>query len=125
MFQSPYLHINLALSLIRGPNVNDWIQAQIEELCRRLAPGGGFTQDQEALWTNFRNTFTAAFTNMTERQQAVTALYNLKMKGDDLDTYVARFHALARKAGYPLDNPGTMDNFIRGLKKGLLTAILT
>jgi hypothetical protein len=66
MFQSLYLCINLALLLIRGPNVNDWVQAQIEELCRRLAPGGDFTQDQEALWTDFRNTFTAAFTNTTE-----------------------------------------------------------
>ena len=65
------------------------------------------------------------FTNTTERQWAVTALHNLKMKGDDLDTYVAQFHALARKAGHPLDNPGTMDNFARGLKKGLRMAILT
>jgi hypothetical protein len=47
------------------------------------------------------------------------------MKGDDLNTYVARFRALARKVGHPLDNPGTMDNFSRGLKKGLLMAILT
>ena len=125
MFQSPYLHVNLALSLIRGPNVDDWIQAQIEELRRRLSPVGGFTRDQEILWTDFRNTFTTAFTNTTERQRAVTALHDLKMKGDDLDTYVSRFHALARKAGHPLDNPGTMDNFARGLKKGLLTAILT
>ena len=47
------------------------------------------------------------------------------MEGDDLDTYVAQFHTLARNAGHPLDNPGTMDNFARGLKKGLLMAILT
>jgi hypothetical protein len=125
MFQSPYLCINLALLLIRGPNVDDWVKAQIEELHRRLALGGGFTWDQEALWTDFRNTLTTAFTNMTERQQAVTALHDLKMKGDDLDTYVAWFHALARKAGHPLDNLSTMDNFARGLKKGLLMAILT
>jgi hypothetical protein len=118
MFHSSYLHINLALSLIRGPNVDDWVQAQIEELCRRLAPGGGFTWDQEALWTDFRNTFTVAFTNTTERLWAVTALHDLKMKGDDLDTYVAWFCALGRKAGHSLDNPGTMDNFARGLKKG-------
>ena len=125
MFQSPYLRVNLALSLIRGLNVDDWVQAQIEELHRRLSPAGGFTRDQEILWTDFRNTFTTAFTNTTERQWAVTALHDLKMKGDDLDTYVARFRALARKAGHPLDNPGTMDNFARGLKKGLLMAILT
>ena len=25
MFQSSYLHINLALSLIRGPNVDNWV----------------------------------------------------------------------------------------------------
>ena len=125
MFQSPYLRVNLALSLIRGLNVDDWVQAQIEELHRRLSPAGGFTRDQEILWTDFRNTFTTAFTNTTERQRAVTALHDLKMKGDNLDTYVARFRTLARKAGHPLDNPGTMDNFARGLKKGLLTAILT
>ena len=125
MFQSPYLHVNLALLLIRGPNVDDWVQAQIEEFHRTLSPAGGYTRDQEILWNDFRNTFTTAFTNTTERQRAVTALHDLKMKGDDLDTYVAQFHALARKTGHPLDNPGTMDNFARGLKKGLLMAILT
>ena len=67
MFQSPYLRVNLALSLVRGPNVDDWVQAQIEELHRRLSPAEGFTRDQEILWTDFRNTFTTAFTNTTER----------------------------------------------------------
>jgi hypothetical protein len=47
------------------------------------------------------------------------------MKGDDLDSYIAQFRGLARKAGYQLDQPGTMDLFARGLKRPLLTAILT
>jgi len=68
---------------------------------------------------------TAAFTNTTKRQHTITALHGLKMKGDDLNTYVTQFRVLARKVGHLLDHPGTMDNFARGLKGGLLTAILT
>jgi hypothetical protein len=47
------------------------------------------------------------------------------MKGDDLDSYITQFRGLLRKAGYQLDQPGTMDLFTRGLKQPLLTAILT
>ena len=112
MFQSPYLHVNLALSLIRGENINDWVQHQLDKLRTKLAPGGEYQCDQEILWMEFRNTLTAAFTNTTERQHVITALHGLKMKGDDLDTYIAQFRALARKAGNPLDHPGTMDNFV-------------
>jgi hypothetical protein len=125
MFTSPYLRVNLALSMVRGPIVDDWVQQQVDELRRKVAAGGGYLRTNEALWTEFRTAFTNAFTNTTEKQRSVTALHNLRMKGDDLDSYIAQFQGLARKAGYPLDQAGTKDLFARGLKRPLLTAILT
>jgi hypothetical protein len=125
MFTSPYLRVNLALSMIRGPIVDDWVQQQVDELRRKVAARGGYLRTSEALWTEFRTAYTNAFTNTTEKQRSVTALHNLRMKGDDLDSYIAQFRGLARKAGYPLDQAGTTDLFARGLKRPLLTAILT
>jgi hypothetical protein len=125
MFQTPFLRVNFALSLIRGDIVNDWVQQQLDELRAKVAPGGGYQRDQEILWTEFRTALTSGFTNTTEKQQAVTSLRELKMKGDDLDAYVAQFRGLVRKAGYQLDQPGTMDLFARGLKRQVLSSILT
>jgi hypothetical protein len=42
MFTSPYLRVNLALSMIRGPIVDDWVQQQVDELHRKVAAGGGY-----------------------------------------------------------------------------------
>jgi hypothetical protein len=102
--------------MIRGPIVDDWVQQQVDELRRKVAAGGGYLRTNEALWTEFRTAFTNAFTNTTEKQRSVTALHNLRMKGDNLDSYIAQFQGLARKAGYPLDQAGTKDLFARGLK---------
>jgi hypothetical protein len=125
MFTSPYLRVNLALSMIRGPIVDDWVQQQVDDLHRNVAAGGGYLRTNEALWTEFRTAYTNAFTNTTEKQRSVTALHLLRMKGDDLDSFIAQFRGLARKAGYELDHAGTTDIFARGLKRPLLTAILT
>jgi hypothetical protein len=40
MFTSPYLRVNLALSMIRGPIVDDWVQQQVDNLCRKVTAGG-------------------------------------------------------------------------------------
>ena len=111
--------------MIRGPIVDDWVQQQVDDLRRKVAAGGGYLRTNEALWTEFRTAYTNAFTNTTEKQRSVTALHLLRMKGDDLDSYIAQFRGLARKAGYELDHAGTTDIFARGLKRPLLTAILT
>ncbi len=37
------------------------------------------------------------------------------MKGDDLDTFIAQFQQVARKAGYDLDREATLDIFQRAL----------
>jgi hypothetical protein len=125
MFTCPYLRVNLALSMIHRPIVDNWVQQQVDELCHKVTTGGGYLRTNEALWTKFRTAYTNALTNTTEKQQYITALHALKMNRDDLDAYIAQFQGLARKAGYQLDQPGTMDLFARGLKQPLLTAILT
>jgi hypothetical protein len=55
---------------------------------------------------------------------AHSALQQLTMKGDNLDSYVATFKHLAKRAGYDLTNLGTVHLFAYGLKKGLRSAIM-
>ena len=46
-----------------------------------------------------------------KKQQALTAIQQLVMKGDDLDTYIATFEHLAQEAGYALDAARTVNMF--------------
>ena len=45
------------------------------------------------------------------------------MKDGDIDTYVANFEQLARKAGYCLDTPQTIDIFTDGLPQELYAKV--
>ena len=47
------------------------------------------------------------------------------MKGDRLDDYIARFKHLATEAGFPLDDPGTLEIFVSKFPIHLLTMILS
>ena len=54
----------------------------------------------EVLWNNFEAKFHALFMDTTERQDAFTALQNLQMKGDDVNTYISTFEHLQEKVGW-------------------------
>ena len=45
------------------------------------------------------------------------------MKDGDIDTYVANFEQLARKAGYRLDTPQTINIFTDGLPQELYAKV--
>ncbi len=50
-----------------------------------------------------------------EKQKAQHNVQELKMKGDDLDGFIAQFATTAKKAGYDLDGKATLDVFQRAL----------
>ena len=113
----PYYHIIQHLSLIKGPLVNDWKEDQIADL------GGKTTwaqdpigQDQKILWTDYLTTFDNMFTDTTKKQTAQSQLKHLRMKDEDLDTYVAKFRHLARDARYDLAALRTANLFALGLR---------
>ncbi len=121
----PYYRTATALSLIKGPLINDWVFDQIQILQNRhhrtVDPVG---KDQDKHWNEFIAAFDAAFLDSTKAQQAHVALQQLNMRGNDLDSYTATFKHLAKVAGYNLTNLGTVHLFAMGLKAGLRNAIL-
>jgi hypothetical protein len=78
----------------------------------------------EVLWTEFETDFQRAYTNSTEQLDMYQSIKHLRMNGKDLDTYVAMFKTLARKANYDLDAIGTLDIFQEGLPRHLWEKII-
>ena len=48
--------------------------------------------------------FIAAYTDIAKAQNAGNALDQLRMKGNDLDTYTTTFRHLVEEAGYDITN---------------------
>jgi Retrotransposon gag protein len=114
-----------ALSLIKGPMVNDWAADQVQILRDRVNhPTNPVGQDQEVYWIEFEQAFDSTFTNTTKQQNAHNTLRQLCMQGNNLDNYIATFKKLARDTGYALDVQGTIFVFTTGLKQGHRKAIL-
>ena len=125
VMKNPYLRVNLALSRMRGPKVNEWIDEELRSLENKTTGRHAMDKADEALWKEFENDFKRAYTNSTEQLDAHQSIKRLRMSGEDLDTFVATFKALARKANYDLDAIGTLDIFQEGLPRRLWEKILS
>jgi len=101
------------LSYIRGPLVNDWVKEQAQWLINQVT--GGVAHMEENLWTTIKTRFRQAYTDTVEKQKAQHNIRDLRMKGDDLDGFIAQFATTAKKAGYNLDSEATLDIFQRAL----------
>jgi hypothetical protein len=121
----PYFRAMQFLSLIRGPLVDDWVSDQVNELMERATDvNNPVPRTEEVHWTALQTAFDSAFTDTAKKQNAHNALQQLQMRGDDLDSYVATFKHLAKQAGYPLAEAGTVHLFALNLKPGLMDSIL-
>ena len=79
---------------------------------------------KQVLWYDFQNAFTMTYTDTTAQQIAYYQLQGLKMKGHNLDTYVARFMHLCTKAQVDKDTMAIHLQFARGLHSELCKDIL-
>ena len=123
---TPYLRTMYALSLIKGPLVNDWVHDQVTALREKVSRvNNPIGRDEEILWTMFEAEFTNAFTDTAKAQNAHAALEQLTMRGDDLDTYISTFKHLAKDAGYDLNDQAVHHMFGRGLGGKLLYKVLS
>ena len=68
---TPYYHTVQALSLIKGPLVDDWVADQIADLNDKVTrQNNPVPRHQEQLWNDFIAEFNTAFTDTTKRQTA-------------------------------------------------------
>ena len=114
-----------ALHFIRGPNVNDWVEAQLTDLTNKVTRAvHPIDHGSEVLWNDFEQAFRAAFTDTTKKQSVHAKLHALKMRIGGLDDYTATFEHLAALAGYDLADQGVVPLYAKGLERGLLSTIL-
>ncbi len=109
----PFQRSMTFLLYIRGPLVDDWVEEQAQWLMDQVT--GGVAHAEENLWATIETRFCQAYTDTVEKQKAQHNIRDLKMKGDDLDTFIAQFQSVARKARYDLDGEATLNIFQRAL----------
>ena len=105
----PYRHVILAISFIRGPQIDDWAKEQKDALKAKLLLPRNLAQTDEVLWTEFEDRFRTTFTDTTKEQQAYQKLLDLRMVGNDIDTYNTRFNHLLMWSEWPQGDKGTIE----------------
>ena len=117
----PYDRVLTALTYMRGPLINDWVDQQEKKLAKRIdtSTTNWVTETNEILWTEFETAFLAAWTDTSKKQTAFDQLMRLTMNGWDVDTYIATFDRLTTAAGWDSNSEGTIAKFQEGLSKGI------
>jgi hypothetical protein len=101
----------LALSFIKGQNVVNWVGTQIDQLEENLTNICGGDEDDEDLWMEFEKEFKRAFISSTAKESAYVKLQSLKMKGDQLDEYIAELVTLIGELGWDYDSEMSYHKF--------------
>ena len=111
--------IAIALTCIKGPEVNRWTQQQLEWLMT-LQPMDDNNTTYQQFITNFRN----HLMDSQKAQRARIELQTLKMTWPEIDEYISKFESIAHKAGYnPVDH-NTMQQFLQGLPQSIGQKVL-
>ena len=129
---NPFARVALALSYIKGPNVDDWVAQQIDEVywkvhgdpTRNPPLQPTHRDDDERLWAEFVTDFTNAFGDTAEAKRAYGDLQKLELKGNKVDDYIATFEKLLRRAGWDRDAHGSVEMFKGRLPRKLVYVIL-
>ncbi len=106
-----YSRVLLALSFIKGPNVVSWVDTQFNLLDQDLAQLCEGDEMDNDLWTEFEKRFNWAFISSTIKENAYIKMQNLKMKGDQLDEYVAEHSTLIAELDWDLDSEMSCHSF--------------
>ena len=122
----PFDRVLTALTYIRGPLINDWVDQQEKKLDARvdITKRNHVQETDEVLWNEFETAFLAAWTDTSKKQNAYDQLMQLTMNGWDVDTYIATFDRLTLAARWDQDSEGTIAKFREGLSKGVHSKVL-
>jgi hypothetical protein len=111
-FESLIRRIVIALTFIKGPKVNRWVEAMLQAI-EQLNP---IADNIEYAYTNFLNHFQTQFTDSTKQEAAQAALDKHQFKFPFIDQYISDFETLVRKVGYMIGSRESMNYFLKGLK---------
>ena len=65
--KNPFHRTALAISFIAGPNVDDWVEHQLDQLEEKTSPANPncYADTDERLWTEFETAFQATYQDTT------------------------------------------------------------
>src|SRR5580692_6824050 len=111
--------IAIALTCIKGPEVNRWTEQQLDWV-KTLQP----VDDRRASWDTFVQNFQIRFLDSQWAQKAHIQLQELKMKWPEIDEYISTFESIAHKAGYNPADQNTMQLFLQSLTHSIREKVL-
>jgi hypothetical protein len=122
----PFFRVLTALSYIKGPLVEDWVNTRDEELEKRVDTTRltSVGEDDEVLWEEFEAHFKSAWKDTAKTQNVYDQLMQLTMQGYDIDTYNATFERLASAAEWEPDAKGTIARYRSSLRHNVYRKIL-
>ena len=97
---------------------------KIKQLTRRAPNCPAISPEDEVLWAVFERDFRIAFTDSQKQLTAHQKFLKVKMQGNTLDKFIAKFEHLHSEARWTSNDIGTITQFRRGLNTGLLKAIV-
>jgi hypothetical protein len=104
---------------MKGDEVSGWTRAMGEML-------DTLPRDQNVplLWDFFLQEFEVQYLNATREDRAHAEITKLKLKDNDIDTYIAKFEELVQQAGYMLGSPKSIQLFEEGLSYPILANVM-
>ena len=125
IMKNPYQRCTLFLGLLKGTKVEDWVNNQAVQLREKVnRKSDPIAKTEESLWEDLKEAFEDNYAYTGWIEQAHSDLKWLKMNGDQIDEYIAKFKNLLKWAEIPRSEVGVIEKFCNGLKKGLRVAIL-
>jgi hypothetical protein len=73
-------------------------------------------KSDDNLWAELKDDFIQAFAHTGRVEQARIELDKLKMEGDLINEYIAKYKTLLKKADIPRDEVRALQKFKKGLK---------
>ena len=105
----------LCLMLIKGPEVQSWVNRETDKIEAELLMGVDPTNDK--LWNNFQVEFEQTF--IKKPRATIAGTMPLQQEGMNLEDYIVRFNKLATQYQWQNHDKGTMHRFRVGLNKTL------
>jgi hypothetical protein len=121
--KDPYKKSSYFLSLVDGPNVDGWTQQQIKWL-KRVEDDPTLLPWRMNAWEVLEQEFHKAFIDYAEHERARDQLKKLRMKGGDVDGYIAEFQDLTNRTGSNIDDGYSLELFSKGLPLALATTCI-
>ena len=119
-----YTRVLLTLSFIKGPNVVNWVDTQLNQIEDDLKYQCGDDKFNETLWDDFERHFKCAFVSSTAKEDAYIKMQKLKMKNDQLDEYIAEHRTLISELDWDADSKMSCHSFREGLPEPLARKVI-